>query len=538
MLHTHSPMTRSHRPVSRATTAPSRGVFRGARLSETRPAQTGRSKAGFAAVCLAAIPVLLAGCGLWGGSGSDADRQSTIVPSVVPSTPPMTIALDGRIDDWPTESAVVADRDYLYLRFKSDRPVSLQSNSEALMIQLDVDANTDTGRVDGQLGVDLAITFSPPGDDGELDGGTLVELVSPNNEKVAIPAAALDISFAPTHAAEWFEVRIARRMAASGLLPEAGLLSSGSVAGRIVLFSPLGRPIAAADRFEIDVVEAAPRANLDAVLVPERSLGSVRLVSLNVLNSSPDTTPAPFSRMLRALDPDVILIQEWYDQTPETIAAWFNREMPIAGTWQVVTSAGRGVAVVSRADLQPLGPPAVVIRPEGEDRTVRVASALVDSAIGPVAVSSVHLKCCGSLGGREDMLRIAEAEGITAALTEALASVGPHARVIAGDYNLVGGTDPLTTLIEGMDLDGSDLEVAEPFVLGDPAMYTWTNPRSSFLPGRLDYAAYSGSVVEVERSFVFDPARLDPGMLEAMNLDPLDAQVSDHRPLVIDIRSR
>ncbi|MGP1273482.1 MAG: endonuclease/exonuclease/phosphatase family protein [Phycisphaerales bacterium] len=515
----HTPRDTARRPLyscSSSRTAPWTGLFR---------------------VVWLALPLMLSGCGLFGGGDSEPARRA-VVPSAVPATPPMTIALDGRIDDWPTESAAVADRDYLYLRFKADRPTSLQSNGEALMVQLDVDADPLTGRRDGPLGIDLAITFSPPGDEGELKGGTRVEVISPEGEKSIVPAAALDIAFAPTHASEWFELRIGRRFAVEGLLPNRGLLGSGSVAGRIVLYSALGRPIAAADRFELELVPASGRPNRDAILVPERSLGSVRIVAFNVLNSSPDKTPEPFTRLLRALEPDVVLVQEWYDQTPESLAAWFNRELPIATSWQAVTSEGRGVAVVSRLDLQPLGPPAVVIRPEGEDRTVRVAAALVDSPAGPLAVASVHLKCCGSLGGREDLLRSAEASAITAMLREALADAGPHGLVIAGDYNLVGGTEPLAIMSEGMDLDGSELLVVEPFVLGDPAVYTWSDPRSAFLPGRLDYAAVSDSVLEVERAFVFDAERLDPIALEAMNLDPLDSRASDHRPLVIDVRSR
>ncbi|MEM1071444.1 MAG: endonuclease/exonuclease/phosphatase family protein [Planctomycetota bacterium] len=492
-----------------------------------------------AALFALACSLTLAAC----GGGGDRDRapvRSGFPPLTPPAdldVPPVTIAVDGNISDWPFEHAAVADEHYLYLRFQADRVVTLQANDEALMIQLDADADPDTGRRDGALGIDLTITFSPIEQDGSTRGGTRIEAIDRNGTATAIPAAALDITIAPTHASDWFEIRVARRIASAGVLPNSGLLSAGAVAGRVVLFDTRGRPVAAAEPFRLDVVPAAFTAPLDAILVPERSLDAVRIVAYNVLNNAPDTAPEPFSRMFRAMDPDIVLVQEWYDKPAEQLAEWFNTNLPIDGSWSAVTSQGRGVAVVSRYELQPLGPPAVTIRPEDEARTVRLAAALVDTPVGIIAAASVHLKCCGGLDSREDTIRTAEAHAIAKALDQALEGIGPHARVIGGDYNLVGGTAPLRAITKDMDLDGSDLDIAEPYVLGDPTLYTWTDARSRFLPGRLDYIVYSGANLTAERAFVFDPARLDASALDAMNLDVLDARQSDHRPIVIDVQA-
>ena len=106
-----------------------------------------------------------------------------------------------------------------------------------------------------------------------------------------------------------------------------------------------------------------------------------------------------------------------------------------------------------------------------------------------------------------------------------------------GDFNLVGSKEPLYTLARGFDVDGSNATVAEPFVMVDNAMYTWTEPTSRFLPGRLDYAVYSDATAVVSRSFVFDPARLSAESLKALNIEEIDAMASDHRPIVLDLRA-
>jgi endonuclease/exonuclease/phosphatase family metal-dependent hydrolase len=387
------------------------------------------------------------------------------------------------------------------------------------------------------MGMDLALTFSPLNEQGQ-GRGARVEIVTPSGELVSLPPASLDLITAPTHASDWFEARLARRLPGEGLLPVPGLLSTGRAAGRVVLLGPGGRLLAAADPFRVELVPAAAQPRRATLEIPPRPVGALRVVSLNVENSAPDTTPEPFTRMLRVLDPDVVLIQEWYDQTPETLQTWFNSHMPIAGTWSAVTSQGRGVAVVSRLPIEPLGPGGVSIATDDDVRTVRSASALVQTPGGPVALTSVHLKCCGSVGSPEDQQRQIEARAIAGMLADALGQTQAVGVVIGGDLNLVGGVEPLTLLGEGLDPAGGFLRTAEPMVLGEPVMYTWTDPASEFLPGRLDYVLYSGSAMELQRAAVLDPARLSDPVLLATNVQPTDGAASDHRPVVCDFRFR
>lgn len=449
----------------------------------------------------------------------------------------MTIVLDTSVEDWPQDEVAVADEHYLYLRFSPGESISLQANRESIVVALDIDGSLTTGMQDGELGVDLEITFSPPREGAKPGSGTAVSAVTPDGERLTLAPALLDISAAPSHASEWFEIRIARRFASENLLPVAGLFSEGRLAGRVAMFSPAGKRVAEAPTFETILPPASPTPKRVRGSIPAKPLGTVRIVSHNVLNGSPLQKPEPFARLFRALDPDIVLVQEWYDTPAEDMAAWFNEHMAINGRWRAVTSDGRGVAVISRLDIAPMNAGPVTVSVGGEDKSVRVTPALVESPIGPIALASIHLKCCGGLGTPEDRQRSLEAEAIAAMMAEQTKDLGPHVRLVMGDFNLVGSKDPLYALARGFDTDGSNATVAEPYVMGDSAMYTWTDPTSRFLPSRLDYAVYSDASAVVTRSFVLDPARLNAETLQALNITELDALASDHRPIVLDLRA-
>lgn len=490
----------------------------------------------FFALFLAIGLLTMAGCFGGGGGGGRSQAAGGDTGTALMGQAPMTIILDGSTDDWPEDQVAVGDQYYLYVRFSPGEVITPQANDETLVVSLDIDDSASTGLVSGDMGIDLEIAFSPPYE-GDIGNGTFVAALTPDGEKIQLPAAMLDMTIAPSHASDWFEMRIGRLVPGENVLPREGLLTSGRVRGKMALFNKAGRRVAEAPEFSASLPTAARTPKRVRASIPGKSLGSVRLVSYNVLNASPNENPEPFARMLRALNPDVVLVQEWYDTPGPELAEWFNTHVPVNGRWRAVTGEGRGVAVISRYDLSAMGPPSLIIAPEGEDRIVRVLPALVETPIGPMATASVHLKCCGSLDSREDRLRVVEAQAIKSLMLEQTRDLGPHVRVVAGDYNLVGGRQPLTILMEGFDTDGSDARVARPFVLGDSTMYTWTSPKSRFLPSRLDYAVYSDSTAVLERAFVLDPARLSSAVVTELGLEELDAMSSDHRPVVMDLRA-
>lgn len=492
------------------------------------------------------------------------------------------VFLDGETSDWPTDSGMLADEHYLYFRLRPPEPVTLQSADETFSLVVDLDGDPATGwpmrAMDDDppgtepLGVDLDIRFSPvqerPGRDGRartVRHGTTVLVPRADGSVSEASHADIGLSFAPTFAAGEFEVRISRHLEnVPGLV--AGTLADGelrAVRSRILLLTQEERPSITgwSDLSSVNPPKRSEEPPRSGFAVPRRGDGEARIVSYNVLLARPMREPATFARIMRALDPDVVLVQEWEKATAEEIAAWFNEHASgsVAGggsgvdprPWRAITGAGWGVAVVSRDQLMSrLGPEALTRPPNAAgdsfragDDFVRFAGALVRTAAGPLAVASVHLKCCGRAGGPEDVTRALEARAINEAFGAAVAGVDVRGviPIIAGDMNLVGSRPPLDVLRAGLDVGGEspvDLDVVDAFVLGDTSLYTWFDPASEFSAGRLDYALVGRSQARVARSFVLDTRRLSDASLRDAGLERDDSSGSDHLPLVVDVRRR
>ncbi len=471
------------------------------------------------------VLLVLAGC-----TGSDGPR-GPVVPVLV-----QPVVLDGDVDEWPPSVVMTSDQWWIYLRWKVAGPSqTLQASTEPLSLWLDLDTNPATGlRPDSprgatRFGVDLAIEFSPMGDDGPGRGVRLTGHGDDGDWELA--HQEIGFSFAPTYAGEWYEGRISRAgLARVGLpAPRAG----GLMTGMLVLRDSTGKILGQSEPFEAEAVASSrnlPRADLR---LPPKPTSGIRVVSWNVLRGKPMEDAGPFARVLKVLDPDVVLVQEW-NSSPREIAAWFNASVPLEeGQWEVRTTGGWGVAVVSRFPLEPFGHDELYL--DGEEDAVRYAGALINTPVGYLAAASVHLKCCGSSGSDEDQQRISEAGAINRSMLEALTIEPVPMRIIAGDLNLVGSRPPLDVLRNGLDTDGSDLEIADARVLGDAAYITWRDDGNAFTPGRLDYAVYSGSALRQARAFVLDARVLSDRALEIAGLDKADTDASDHLPMVIDL---
>ena len=474
-----------------------------------------------------AAPMLLTGCA---STSERADR-----PEGVP------VLLDGVIEEWPDGAAAIADPSYLYFRMSvRGEQFAPQASDRSLALWLDVDDDATTGaaveRPEGSLGVDLKITWSPPISAGGKGRGVAVEAVSAEGKLTTINRASTDLSIMPTYASRWYEGRLSRTFAAPGL-PTQGLLSSGSVRGVFVLSDADGKSARWSDPFTVIVPEAEARTPSDNAIPAPRG---VRVMSFNVLKNSPEKNPEPFARVLRSLRPDVALIAEWDNTPAERIRDWFVANVDASVDWQCVADP-RGVAIVSRHPLNPL-PLGTLALPPGENgkpMTVRAIGAVAFTPAGSVAAVAVHLKCCGSAAGPEDRRRIEESRLINAGLRSALGTIKPPAFiVIGGDMNLVGSRPPLDLLRAGLDANEQDLSVADPLVLGDAAMYTWTDPASEFGPGRLDYLLYNASRSRMLDAFVLDTSRLSADSLDRAGLKPEDSAASDHLPVVLDLEAR
>ncbi|MFG0319498.1 MAG: endonuclease/exonuclease/phosphatase family protein [Planctomycetota bacterium JB042] len=471
------------------------------------------------------------------GGACTQDPPAGTTPEAPPAPP--SIVLDGAFDEWPEGVLATADDEWLSLRLSGDPATTLQGGQVSAALWIDVDGRAQSGRKEGDLGVDLEILFSPPSDRRPGPrAGIEIRAVGEHAIHEVVSHAAIGLAFAPTFASESYELRIARR---TSLKEPVGSRwhRSEHVRGKFVR-RDAGGAIVAEQPFDLELERAAPPAD-PAGRIPPRIEGAVRVMSWNIERAAPRENPKPFARVLAALDPDVVLLQEWWETSEKELLAWFSANAPSRTPWRAITFGELGCAVLTRLPAVPLlaAPLDPLRRVDDRDpRPVRFVGATVETAAGPLICGSLHLKARGHAGSWEDRLRVVEAETIRARLASALEATPDAALVVAGDWNLVGSDRPLDALRRALDRDGSDLEPIDANVLGDRSLHTWTHAESSFTPGRLDWIVTSDSVLETRQAFVLDTARLADDALRAGRLKRDDSRATDHLPLVVDLAEK
>ena len=475
------------------------------------------------------------------------------------------VAIDGSFDDWQRveqgidDSGDVSDSEldiggvwiqhepeFVHIMISLNREVNMQRLDGSLKMLIDGDGKADTGDERHNMrGVDVEIHFTPknsrdpavPGMGVGLESTTYSPAAS--DKEAQLSHSDLGFFFAPTYAAKRIECRIKR----SSSLPNTPPLFRGDkVSFKLVLLNTDGSLVD-----ETDVLShGLTSAKIDEIAKPIDSLplkiaGSTRLVSWNVLYGNMLKRPDIAGRILNALDPDVLFLQEMTDQdSADSIRSFLNSKLSRTGnSWNVLFGAGGGplrCAIASRLPIESIDSVALIPYPDRPNRQVRIVGGVVQTGGRRILLSSVHLKCCGRIGSREDEARLEEVTLINQAIRAASSADRFDAVVIGGDLNLVGGYAPIKSLAAGIDVDGTDLTILEPFQLGGRSNTTWSDRNSSFSPGRLDYVLISDHSLKASQAFVFDSADLSEDWLRTYSADTSDSStVSDHFPLVVDL---
>jgi len=265
-----------------------------------------------------------------------------------------------------------------------------------------------------------------------------------------------------------------------------------------------------------------------------------------------------FQRVLKALDPDVLNLQEIREKSAADVTALLNAIEPRPGgeTWYAYQ--GWTNVIVSK---YPLSLTADHTVPRGQRE---LALALVDLPderfhFDLYAINN-HFKCCG--GTANDPQRQQQADAIANWIRDARSLGGEidlppgTAIVLAGDLNPVGGAQPLATLLTGdiagestygpdlrPDWDDTDLTDARPLqnAVG-PDDYTWRDDNGPYPPGRLDFIIYTDSVIEAAHQFVLNTTTMTDEELVKARLERFDVTLDlvgknfDHLPVVVDFR--
>jgi endonuclease/exonuclease/phosphatase family metal-dependent hydrolase len=281
-------------------------------------------------------------------------------------------------------------------------------------------------------------------------------------------------------------------------------------------------PTTASREFEIRVNK--PETKQPRCSFALENTGTFRVVSWNVqLGNLLDNTQCS-TRILKALKPDVLLLQELdSNDTPESVGRFLQDTF--GNTWHVLMSEPTGTkrhhalrsAIASTFPLEE-----IEMKKKGTLKAVR-ANADINGT--KVQFISLHLRCCGGPTGEQEEQRQREAKIIR----RAAKSPTSRASIIGGDWNLVGTMKPLKLVTAN---DFTIVHAAQP----DGALFaTWSNTNSPFTPGRLDWIVFNGKKLQTSNSFVLDSSDFDAETLEKYGLLRDDtANLSDHLPLVAD----
>lgn len=279
--------------------------------------------------------------------------------------------------------------------------------------------------------------------------------------------------------------------------------------------------------------------------------GAVRVMTWNIGANSifpeapgADTAsvgrPAQFRRVIRALQPDVLCLQEVSRGARET-AALLDGLLPLAdgGGWQ-----SHGVldnVIVSRFALRHRDQEVVIdgVRQRGH------AIALVDlppGFSGGLYVLCAHLE--SGAGADRVRLRELQARAMARHIQGAGARGGAAALppqttyLVLGDLNVI---DEPARYVDVLRIAGLTDVLPRQNGVG-PDFYTWRNDAQPYAPNALDRILFGGSTVEVANAFVLNTTTMSQDALKKSGMTPVDVlrfadrRIHDHLPVVADFR--
>jgi endonuclease/exonuclease/phosphatase family metal-dependent hydrolase len=435
---------------------------------------------------------------------------------------------------------IANDDEFVYLRFEVGGLVGIQTLPSPMRLHFDVDNDDGTGYPVLNIGSELMIEFSPGG-----SGMDIYEQTSSSFRAATIGFGPFDTYQGPTVAATSFEVRLRR----DTMLPVRGTIAFPGSGTRVALDASGGEvaPNGGGGIFYA-LASGTPPGPPDNDLA-KFDAGHIRVMSFNTHNGEMFLGEAARgTRILQAIQPDVIAFQELWDFSVEMVENRLDQDLPLDGGahWQAL-KRDRGQITASRFPMTlDVGAPSLEL------------ATLVDlpdaDYTTDLYVINSHFKCCGSLGSSEDLLRQQSADAMIAWYRDLQTPGGAELPedtpiVNLGDFNLVGGPQPMLTLLTGNiidqgsygtdyapDWDGTDNQASLPVHSDGLASYTWRNDFSSFGPGKMDFIFITDSVAELGNHFILNTADMSSAKLAALGLLANDSrEVSDHMATVQDL---
>jgi hypothetical protein len=429
------------------------------------------------------------------------------------------VLVDGDPADWPgipsvmdpTGDAPLQGPDFsslkitndgynLYLLLEFTAPVNLRTANLTLM--LDADNNPATGIAESGRGMDFTWDFdrnrgtSTLTSRGDIGRGNLIERIAPDASstvhEIAISLEALPAARTgePIHI-------VLREENSLDQIPDSGSASAYTLQG------PLS-------------VQPMP-------IDTNQTRGTIRIVSWNVLRDNPfkSGNADAFLRILRALNPDIVMFQEFYEVQTEFLRQYFrdNLRLPSGGDWDIARM--HDCVTLSRYPIENQWPSNGNI----------VSRHATGGRIGvDLLISNNHFPCCDNESGR-----VHEAGDLIDLLEQRLgdATTYPQSLIIGGDLNSGGRAPELVDLTTSL----MPLEMASPRHVYEYDQYTWGSSGSFWGSSRLDFLLFDPATLFRHKAFILDTDLLPATALADMGLEAADTFLSDHLVLVMDVRS-
>lgn len=460
------------------------------------------------------------------------------------------ILMEGEFSDWDSISFIYSDSigdvpsggvdfgglkaandgEFLYLYIELNYEVNLQSELNSTLF-LDSDNNASTGlSIDG-IGAELEWNFAAKS--GKFYFGGAITVISQIDLKIIT---------SPTVSSETFEIslELASRPDGTNLLfagSEISVLLKDNDSGDVL--PELGENVL----YQIEPVIGVP---FDMIGLVKNDSQFLRFMTWNIRRDDlfEPSLFDEYSRILKAIDPDIITFQEVYDHNSEDLKTLMESILPSeeGEEWFTFREAN-DIALASRYNIIGNWLPS---------KNSGNRAFLID--LSPVytknlLVVGVHPPCCANDAGRQN-----EVDAMMAFLREEMQGGGafqldPGTPVIfAGDFNFVGDKRQLETMLTGdimdnatwgadfaPDWDGTLLRDAVPRHSRLSQTYTWQNEFSPFSPGRLDFIIFTDSAIDMEKSYVLRTEEMIPDSLSKYGLLSEDTRLaSDHLPVVAD----
>ncbi|MFH1735638.1 MAG: endonuclease/exonuclease/phosphatase family protein, partial [bacterium] len=457
------------------------------------------------------------------------------------------ILLEGQFDDWdaieplyddPIGDQVTGDLDlgrfwvandeeYVFFCFEIGVEIILQEGND-VTLYLDTDNDSETGDAINTIGADTYWTF------GDRAGRFYSGISS-----YSIAQYKLGLLAAPTVTSARFEIAMRRDAMPIG----QELLFPGDTVAVVIKDQGDGQDqLPAPGETIYFVIDDTPLPPLEPLTLDREDPTHLRVMTYNVHLDDffQSWATDAYTRILNAIDPDVIAFQEIYDHNVfETLD---RVEAMLPGTWY-------GVKL----------PPDLVV-------CSRYPFADTESIEGDNGAYLINLEAdydcefllidCHLPAFQNNFDRQLEVDAVMAFIRDAKAGTGPMTLddntpiLITGDMNLIGYSTQLNTLITGNivyqgthgapfdpDWDDSDLFDLTPRHVVGPVYHTWIgSPTSgSYCPGRLDFMVYTDYVMTAGTNFVLYTPGMTTDLLTTYGLSATDTDIaSDHLPVVCD----